>query len=313
MTTTEFIENNSLENELWKPIKGFENLYMISSFGRILSCDKYTNNNHTDVYKPARLLKWNTTSNTPSIVLSKDSKSYSKHVAKTVAEHFLPIPEKDKIVLDYKDGNKNNCSVNNLFWRIPLYKTKKYYPKIISLENEIWAPVPIEEFSNQYEVSSLGRIKSLERDIVRGDSTFHIQEKLLTPFIGRGGYAIVGLGQNSKYYIHRLVAQAFIPNPNNLPQIDHINTIKSDNTINNLRWCSSKENMSNSLTKQHISNSIKLTNKTAIDLYYNNVHIKTYNNINNIRLDGFDIQIIQNYLNGTQQILEGLQFKLRPN
>lgn len=313
MTTTEFINSNSLENEIWKPIKGFENLYMISSLGRVLSCDKYTNNNHTDVHRPAKLLKWNTTSNTPSVVISKDSKSYTKRIAKTVAEHFLPIPEPEQIVLDYKDGNKSNCSVSNLFWRIPLYLQRKEYPEIIDLENELWAPVPIDDFKNQYQVSSLGRVKSLERDIIRTNGVFRTQEKILTPFTDKNGYLIVSLGRSNKHYIHRLVAKAFIPNPNNLPQIDHINTIKHDNNVSNLRWCSPKENMSNSLTRAHISNSVKLMNRITLDLYYNNEYIKTYNSLNEARLDGFDTQAIQNYLNGTQQILEGLEFKLRPN
>lgn len=313
MTTTEFIENNSLENELWKPIKGFEGLYMISSFGRILSCDKYVDNHNSNIHKSAKLMKWNTNSNTPCIVISKNSKPYTKRIAKTVAEHFLAIPNEKQVVLDYKDGNKNNCSADNLFWRIPLYMNKKEFEKIIDLENEIWKPVPVEGFENQYQISSFGRIKSLERDIYYSNRIVHIQEKLLIPFIDRNGYLHISLGRNNKYYIHRLVALAFISNPNNLPQVDHINTIKTDNSINNLRWCTSKENMTNSLTKEHISNSVKLSNKTPLDLYYNNVYIKTYNNINEVRLDGFDIHVIQNYLNGIQQILKGLEFKLRPN
>lgn len=67
-------------------------------------------------------------------------------------------------------------------------------------------------------------------------------------------YLITTLSKNSKvkrHYLHRLVAEAFIPNPNSLPCIDHINTVKDDNKVENLKWCSYKENMNNPLTIEH--------------------------------------------------------------
>ncbi len=70
--------------------------------------------------------------------------------------------------------------------------------------------------------------------------------KFLSLFIGKKGYHVVGLCRNKKrfkYYVHRLVAQAYIDNPRNFPYINHKNGIKIDNRVENLEWCTHKENI----------------------------------------------------------------------
>lgn len=82
--------------------------------------------------------------------------------------------------------------------------------------------------------------------------------KMLTPQSNGAGYYYVVVSVDKKRYnklIHRLVAEAFIPNPNNYPEVNHINEIKSHNYVRNLEWCDKKHNMNTGTVKNRISNS----------------------------------------------------------
>ena len=108
---------------------------------------------------------------------------------------------------------------------------------------EIWKD--IKDYEGIYQVSNLGNIKSLNNNKTK-------KEKILK-LVKCNGYLRVNLYKNNShknYAVHRLVAEAFIPNPNNKPFIDHINTIKDDNRAENLRWVTHKENMNNPLTRE---------------------------------------------------------------
>ena len=125
--------------------------------------------------------------------------------------------------------------------------------------NEIWKPVV--GWEDQYMVSSLGRVKSLDR-YVRGscDSIKLHKGRILHPKIDRDGYCIYSLckdGQSKSFRGHRLVADAFIPNPDNKPCIDHINCARSDNRLENLRWVTHKENNNNPITTNRMSTAKK--------------------------------------------------------
>lgn len=109
---------------------------------------------------------------------------------------------------------------------------------------EVWKD--INGFEGLYQVSNLGRVKSMARKVVFGyDSEYQTSEKILSPHTARG-YKQVMLSQNGiRYYrqIHRLVAEAFIPNPNNYPIINHKNEIRDDNRVENLEWCTHTYNL----------------------------------------------------------------------
>lgn len=117
---------------------------------------------------------------------------------------------------------------------------------------EVWKD--IQGYEGLYQVSNFGRVKSLGRykkSPLLKSGYFWASEKFLKLSKRVDGYLNVRLSKNGKcknFKVHRLVAIAFIPNSKNLPQIDHIDADKTNNNVNNLRWCTCKENINNPLT-----------------------------------------------------------------
>lgn len=107
-------------------------------------------------------------------------------------------------------------------------------------EKEIWKNIV--GYEGLYQVSSLGRVKSLERI----DSNGHpVKERVLTSFPNRSGYCKVNLYRDRNMEVksvHRLVAETFIPNPDNLPQVNHKDEDKGNNLVENLEWCTASYN-----------------------------------------------------------------------
>lgn len=109
-----------------------------------------------------------------------------------------------------------------------------------------------------YLVSSWGRVKSLHHR----PTAYH---KILKPYVDRDGYLVVGLrnhGKGKTVKIHRLVAQAFIPNPKKYPQVNHKDENKTNNHVENLEWCTNQYNLNYGSRNQKSGESLKQSMKS---------------------------------------------------
>lgn len=121
-------------------------------------------------------------------------------------------------------------------WKMRINTITRLREGVKAME-EVWKPIP--GYNGRYEISSFGRVKSFAQDRKNG--------KIKTGNLTFKGYLSITLrapgGLPKTYPVHRLVAKAFIPNPDNLPQVNHKDENKTNNKVENLEWCTNEYNV----------------------------------------------------------------------
>lgn len=143
-------------------------------------------------------------------------------------------------------------------------KNKNKNMKVLSVKQEVWRD--IEGYEGRYQISSFGRVKSLERyepTIVKGTQCIRLTKgRILKQQINRYGYAYVcikkrGEKRQKNIMIHKLVGSAFIEKPDGCDQINHIDENKLNNRFDNLEWCNVQYNLSYGNHNRNVSAALK--------------------------------------------------------
>ena len=177
-------------------------------------------------------------------------------------------------------------------------------------EEEIWKE--IKGYEELYQVSNKGRVKRLERDIIcKNGVKKHKKERILKDSSNSQNYCIVKLSDNKgirkTLRVHRLVAEAFIPNPENKPQVNHKDENKTNNCVENLEWMTAKENINYGTRNERISKSVAQYTKDG-------KLIKVWSSTNEAgRKLGFNQSNISKVAQGTRKSCGGFVWKYVEN
>lgn len=173
--------------------------------------------------------------------------------------------------------------------------TNKEFLESVSLEGEQWKDVV--GYEGMYAVSNLGRVAGLYRiTVTKAGWCRSCKPQIMKPKRNckKTGHLVIYLCKNGKHnpeYVHRMVALAFIPNPNNLPMVEHLDCDATNNKIHNLRWTTQSGNMNNPITIKRMSESqrkkrLPMLHKPVVCISSNG-ETKFYKSMSETVKDGF--------------------------
>lgn len=267
--------------EQWRPVKGYEGEFLVSDLGRVMNNHGLVLKQHRDssnnptvrlkgnsmrvakavaqafVSNPNRLqyqgykdgnkdncradnIEWivpdfSNDGQPRPVLLVKDGEVLEMYSLRMAAKW---LGTTSKSIKNAANNKERNIRVNGYYiaWSDDTERTNQLlegFTIIKNMEGEEWRDLP--ELQGEYQVSNLGRVKR-----VKG------AERLVKLTTQRNGYVYVTLWldkTNKCFKTSRLVAKAFIPNPDNLPEVDHLNADKQNNTVSNLEWVTREENL----------------------------------------------------------------------
>ena len=162
-------------------------------------------------------------------------------------------------------------------------------------------------YEGRYQVSSMGRVKSLVRKDCLGRT---VKERILKPGVPKDGYPIVGLnagGKQKMFSIHRLVCQAFHENPDNKPCVNHIDENKTNNCASNLEWCTYEENNNHGTHNERMA---KARSKPVGQYTHDGELVKVWPSVSEAeRRAGFNHGNISEVANGNRKTAHGFIWK----
>ena len=188
--------------------------------------------------------------------------------------------------------------------------SKSLTQKGYKISEEEW--LDIAGYEGLYQVSNIGRVKSLERIVIRKDgSEQHRKERILKPSINDDGYLRVNLydssGKIKAFKVHRLVCEAFHENPKNKPCVNHIDENKTNNTASNLEWCTYTENINHGTRNTKVA---KALGKPVGQYTPNGELVKVWQSTREVQRQlGFACQNISKVALGKQKTAYGYVWK----
>lgn len=172
----------------------------------------------------------------------------------------------------------------------------------------------IKDYEGLYQVSNTGKIKSLKRMVVRNNNRpLLVEEKILKPSVNKYGYLFVNLCKNGKLKnlrVHRLVAQAFISNQNNYPQVNHKDEDKTNNCVSNLEFCTAKYNINYGTKNKRVAEKLSKA-VLQIDIKTNEI-IKEFPSVSEVQRQlGISITHISECCKGKRKTCGGFKWRYK--